>query len=99
MHADTDAIRGFGARTTVLAEDMRAAASPLADLRLDASVSAFGPVGARFLGALHAAAGSVAARMTAIGDDLDRSGRLVEAAAVAFDATEARSRAHLGALG
>jgi hypothetical protein len=99
MHADTDAIRGYGTATSDLGADLRAAVIPLSSVATATVTNALGPIGARFAKALADAADALVASLTQIGDDVVAAGTATTAAAADFDETERRAQTHIAYIG
>jgi hypothetical protein len=95
MHADTDAIRGYGGATIDLGADLRGAVAALSTDLGPTVTDAFGPVGARFAQALADAAEALMTCMTKIGDDIATSGTATIAAARDYDDVEQRAGAQI----
>jgi hypothetical protein len=85
MFADTDAIRRMGSANSTHAADLTDVATMLSSLPAAASASMLGPVGARFLAALAAAAADGSRAAAALGDRLAASSTTAHAAAIAYD--------------
>ena len=99
MHADTDAIRGYGGATVDLGTDLRAAATALSRDLGPTVVDAFGPVGARFAQALADAADALMRSVARIGDDVVTHGTAISAAAGQYDDVETHARARIAQVG
>ena len=99
MHADTDAIRTYGAATADLADELRATAALLRPEISPLVTDAFGPVGTGFAAALAEAAAELAKAVTAISERLDASGAATTAAARDYDGAEAHSRNQIAQVG
>jgi hypothetical protein len=87
MFADTDAIRALGSANSARADDLAHIAATLSSLDAMAG-STLGPVGARFLSALTAAADEGSRAVLALSDRLAGSQATAYAAAAAYDGAD-----------
>ncbi|HZQ31753.1 MAG TPA: hypothetical protein VFB19_08470 [Mycobacterium sp.] len=99
MHADTTAIRAYGATTADLAADLHAAAALLRQDMTAAFAAALGPAGARFAAALTEATAGLATSVAAIGENMITSAHTTHAAAAGYEDVEERSRVQITGVG
>ncbi|MGV0834316.1 hypothetical protein [Mycolicibacterium thermoresistibile] len=97
MRADTEAIHHFGHAGSEQGSDLAAVAATVSSLPVTAAASVFGPVGARFLQALAAAANDQAAAVSALGHRVEAGSGSAHATARAYTAAEIRGRHRLTA--
>ncbi|KUI30107.1 hypothetical protein AU196_05730 [Mycobacterium sp. IS-1742] len=97
MHADTAAIRALAHTDAAHSTDLAAAAAALNGVPVTAAASSLGPVGARFLAALSAAATAESATAAALADRVAGGAAAARSSATAYDRAQMRATALLGA--
>jgi hypothetical protein len=93
---DTDAIRALGTANSAHADELAAVAAMLSSLPVAESM--LGPVGARFVTALIAAAADGSRAVAALSDSLTASSRTASAAATAYDDADQGAGARIAGL-
>lgn len=99
MHADTDAIRAYGAATNDLGAELAASAGLLSRDLGPTLAAALGPVGARFAAALADATAVLVTTVATIGDDVTASGTATATAAIKYGEVEQRARDQITRVG
>jgi cytochrome c556 len=98
MHADTDAVRTFGATATTFGADVRATASALSADTGAAVAEALGQVGARFAAAVGATTAALAQAVGRVASDLSTTGTASTSAAHQYDAAEQRASGQIASV-
>jgi hypothetical protein len=98
MHADTDAVRTFGATSTTFGHDVRTTASALSADTAAAVAEAFGPVGARFAHVVGAATAALAQAVGRVADDLSTAGTASTSAADQYDTIEQHTSTRIASV-
>jgi hypothetical protein len=91
MLADTDAIRSLGSASSAHAADLAAIAATLSSLPDPETATAFGAVGASFLGALADAVAAEARAVAELSDRFSAADTTAHATAIGYDDADLRA--------